>query len=68
MIRIVDRLNDQVVQKVVSPKGETLRYQYGVPGQGMTEVSSLVEARVAIGRMPPVVLLDLPRLSMPSNA
>lgn len=50
MIRVLDRLNDQVVQKVVTPKGDFLRYQYGIPGQPMTACSTLAEARVKIGK------------------
>jgi len=50
MIRILDRHNDKVVQKIVTPKGEFLRYQYGIPGNPMTAVSTLAEARVAIGK------------------
>ena len=50
MIRILDRLDDKVVQKVVTPKGDLIRYQYGKPGESMTAVSTLAEARVAIGK------------------
>lgn len=50
MIRILDRLDDKVVQKVVTPKGDLIRYQYGIPGNPMTEVSTLAEARKAIGK------------------
>lgn len=50
MIRLLDRKNDQVVQKVVSPQGDLIRYQYGVPGRDMTASSTLAEARRAIGK------------------
>lgn len=50
MIRILDRNNDQVVQKVVTPKGDLIRYQYGIPGNPMTAVSTLAEARIKIGK------------------
>lgn len=59
MIRIIDRKDETVVQKVQSPFGKFLRYQYGVPGQGMTECSTLTEARKAIGRFP-VILATQP--------
>lgn len=55
MIRIIDRKDDKVVQKVVSPQGKLLRYQYGVPGKGMTQASSLAECRAAIGKFPAIV-------------
>jgi hypothetical protein len=50
MIRTIDRSGDRVVQKVVNPQGEFLRYQYGIPGNPMTETSTLAEARVKIGK------------------
>lgn len=52
MIRTLDRKDNQVVQKVVTPKGDFLRYQYGIPGNPMTAVSTLAAARVAIGKFP----------------
>lgn len=55
MIRIIDRKDDQVVQKIVSPYGKFLRYQAGIPGQRMTECSTLSEARKAIGRVSPAL-------------
>ncbi len=51
MIRVLDRNDDKVVQKVVTPKGDLIRYQYGIPGNPMTAVSTLIEARVGIGKM-----------------
>lgn len=51
MIRILDRLDDKVVQKVVTPKGDLIRYQYGKPGESMTAVSTLAAARVGIGKV-----------------
>ena len=70
MIRVIDRVNDQVVQKIVSPYGKLLRYQYGIPGQGMTECSTLVEARGAIGKLPieRFTGLNKPKLTLPSFA
>lgn len=50
MIRTLDRSNDKVVQKVITPKGELIRYQYGRPGESMTAVSTLAAARVGIGK------------------
>ncbi len=50
MIRIIDRNDTQVVQKVVKPNGELLRYQYGIPGNPMTVASTLTEARAMIGK------------------
>lgn len=52
MIRIIDRKDETVVQKVQSPFGKFIGYQYGIPGQGMTRCSTLSEARKAIGRFP----------------
>ena len=51
MIRILDRNDDKVVQKVITPKGDLIRYQYGKPGESMTAVSTLAEARKAIGKV-----------------
>ena len=70
MIRIIDRVEEKVVQKIVSPSGKLLRYQYGIPGKGMTECSTLSEARAAIGKLPYGVLATLgkAKLSLPSNA
>ena len=70
MIRTIDRVEDQVVQKVVSPSGKLLRYQYGIPGKGMTECSTLTEARMGIGKLPPASLLrpGWPKLTLPSHA
>jgi hypothetical protein len=50
MIRVLDRNDDKVVQKVITPKGDLIRYQYGIPGNPMTAVSTLSEARVGIGK------------------
>ena len=68
MIRNIDRHNDHVVQKVVTPKGRLLRYQYGIPGKGMTECSTLEAARRAIGKFPAVVLGESsrPKLTLTS--
>lgn len=69
MIRNIDRVNDKVVQKIVSPYGKTLRYQYGIPGKGMTEVSTLAEARRAIGKFHAVILKDdsRPKITLASG-
>ena len=50
MIRVIDRNNGEVVQKIVSPKGKFIAYQYGIPGVQMTAVSTLAEARAGIGK------------------
>jgi hypothetical protein len=52
MIRIIDRAENVVVQKVTKPDGSLVRYQYGVPGDASTfkAAGSLTEARIAIGK------------------
>lgn len=52
MIRTIDRSDDKVIQKVVNHYGKFICYQYGVPGKGMTQSSTLAECRKAIGKFP----------------
>ena len=70
MIRTIEKVNGQVVQKVISQYGKLLRYQYGIPGQVMTECSTLTEARRAVGKVPNGVLAGLgkPKLTLPSHS
>lgn len=51
MIRTIDRAGDIEVQKVTKPDGEFLRYQYGKPGEMMTQAKTLEEARLALGKV-----------------
>ena len=51
MIRIVDKRNGKVVQKVTKPNGDLVCYRAGIPGDYllMKEFYSLWEAREEIG-------------------
>lgn len=53
MIVIVDRCDAAIVQKIISPKGNTIRYQVvREPGnyESVTVCSTLAAARAAIGK------------------
>lgn len=60
MIRVIDRnpITQEVVQKITKPTGALVGYQYGIPGQYMTQVTTLVEARACIGKTRALSLTD----------
>jgi hypothetical protein len=58
MIRVVDRADNLVVQKVIHPKGHVIRYQVavlkecGAVASVAGEFANLTKARAYIGKVP----------------
>ena len=54
MIRTIEKYGDRVIQKVLKPNGEVIRYQAGKPGDALsiTICSTLTAARQALGINP----------------
>ena len=70
MIKIIDRFDGKVIQKVTKPSGELLRYQVVEPGNGASchEFKTLTEARSFYDcKAPPPVILTKPKAANPQN-
>ncbi len=50
MLIIVDKHNDLIIQKVVTPRGQILGYQVGRPGDNFERFPTLTEARKRVGK------------------